>query len=110
MLSSGWEALERDQFADAEALARRALEGAPDDSEAWYLLGSALLFQERFHEALGPLANAAKSLHRRGVRHRLGYCCLATGDLAAAENALREEIRDHPDAVNAHNALGVALA
>jgi predicted O-linked N-acetylglucosamine transferase (SPINDLY family) len=110
MLSSGWEALERDQFADAEALARRALEDAPDDSEAWYLLGSALLFQERFHEALGPLENAAKSLHRRGVRHRLGYCCLATGDLAAAENALREEIRDHPDAVNAHNALGVALA
>ena len=33
MLSSGWEALERDQFADAEALARRALEGAPEYRE-----------------------------------------------------------------------------
>ncbi|HWI35276.1 MAG TPA: tetratricopeptide repeat protein [Burkholderiales bacterium] len=110
MLSSGWEALERDQFADAEALARQALQRAPADSEAWYLLGSALLFQERFQEALGPLSEAAKSLRRRGVRHRLGYCFLAVGDLAAAETALREEVRDHPEVVNAHNALGVALA
>lgn len=110
MLASGWEALERDQFADAEAVARRALERAPADSEALYLLGSALLFQERFREALGPLSEAAKSLDRRGVRHRLGYCCLALGDLAAAETALREEVRDHPEVVNAHNALGVALA
>lgn len=110
MLSSGWEALERDQFADAEAVARRALQHAPSDSEAWYLLGSALLFQARFQEALGPLSQAAKSLDRRGVRHRLGYCCLALGDLAAAERALREEVRDHPEVVNAQNALGVALA
>jgi predicted O-linked N-acetylglucosamine transferase (SPINDLY family) len=110
MLASGWEALERDQFADAEALARLALERTPADSEALYLLGSALLFQERFHEALAPLADAAKSLRRRGVRHRLGYCCLAVGDLVAAENALREEVREHPDVLNAHNALGVALA
>ena len=110
MLSSGWEALERDQFADAEAVARLALECAPTDSEALYLLGSALLFQERFQEALGPLSEAAKSLNRRGVRHRLGYCYLAVGDLAAAEAALREEVRDHPDVLTAHNALGVALA
>ena len=110
MLSSGWEALERDQFADAEVLARQALERTPADSEASYLLGSALLFQERFREALGPLSEAAKSLHWRGVRHRLGYCLLAIGDLAAAEKALREEVRDHPDGPNAHNALGVALA
>jgi len=110
MLSSGWEALERDQFADAEALARQALERTPTDSEAAYLLGSALLFQERFHEALGPLSDAARSLHRRGVRHRLGYCYLAVGDLAAAEQALREEVRDHPDVPNTRNALGVALA
>lgn len=110
MLSSGWEALERDQFADAEALARRQLERAPANSEALYLLGSALLFQERFPEALGPLSDAAKSLHRRGVRHRLGYCYLALGHLAEAEKALREEVRDHPDGLNAYNALGVALA
>jgi len=110
MLSSGWQALERDQFADAESLARQALERTPADSEAAYLLGSALLFQERFHEALAPLSDAAKSLHRPGVRHRLGYCYLAIGDLAAAEKALREEVRDHPDGPNAHNALGVALA
>ena len=110
MLSSGWEALERDRFADAEAVARQALEVTPADSEAAYLLGSALLFQERFHEALGPLSDAARSLHRRGVRHRLGYCYLAVGDLRAAEKALREEVRDHPDGLNARNALGVALA
>src|ERR1044072_145559 len=110
MLSSGWEALERDQFADAETLARKALALTPGDGEALYLLGSALLFQDRFPEALGPLSDAAQSLHRQGVRHRLGYCFLALGDLAAAENVLRAEVRDHPDGRNARNALGVALA
>lgn len=110
MLSSGWEALERDQLADAEAVARLALQRTPGDGEASYLLGSALLFQERYQEALGPLSDAARLLHQRGVRHRLGYCRLALGDLTGAEKALREEVDAYPDRLNAHNALGVALA
>jgi protein O-GlcNAc transferase len=68
-----------------------------------------LLFEERFQEALEPLSDAARLLRRRGVRHRLGYCYLALGDLPLAEKILREEVEQHPDLLNAHNALGVAL-
>ena len=46
---------------------------------------------------------------RRGACHRLGYCHLALGDFKAAEQLLRREIAAHPDLVDAHNALGVAL-
>ena len=109
MLAPGWAALERDDFATAQAIAGAALERDPADGEALYLLGSALLFQNRFDEALAPLREAARRTSRRGVRHRLGYCYLALGETAAAELVLRDEVREFPDLVAAHNALGVAL-
>jgi len=109
MLASGWEALERDDFASAEAVARAALERDAADGEALYLLGSALLFQDRFDQALEPLRLASSRLSRRGVGHRLGYCYLAFGDLVQAESALRREVEAYPDFVPAYNALGVAL-
>jgi protein O-GlcNAc transferase len=110
MLSPGWAALERDDFATALAIARAALEREPGNGEALYLLGCVSLFQNRFEEALAPLREAARLVQRRGVRHRLGYCYLALGEIAAAERVLREEVLAFPDLVPAHNALGVALA
>ena len=108
-LSAGWKALERDDFPNAERLARDRLARTPDDGEALYLLGSALLFQDRFAEALTPLQQALRLAPARGVGHRLGYCHLALGQDAAAEQVLREEVRAYPDLIHAYNALGVAL-
>src|SRR4051812_29901965 len=110
MLASGWAALERDDFATARAIAGAALAREPADGEALYLLGCVSLFQNRFEEALGPLREAVRLTQRRGVRHRLGYCYLALGDIAAAELVLGDEVRAFPDLVPAQNALGVALA
>lgn len=109
MLASGWAALERDDFASAETLARTALERDPADGEALYLLGCRFLFQDRFNEALEPLREAFRLVPRRGVGHRLGHCYLALGELKQAESALRHEVAAYPDSVPAYNALGVAL-
>lgn len=109
-LGAGWDALDRDDFAAAERVARHALAADAAHGEAAYLLGSTLLFQDRFQEALAPLRDALRLAPARGVAHRLGYCHLALGDYGAAERVLREEIRRYPDLVNAYNALGVALA
>lgn len=108
-VSSGWEALERDDFPTAERLAREALAAEPKDGEALYLLGSVLLFQNRFEQALGPLQDALRLAPARGVGHRLGYCYLALGDYAAATEVLQREVETYPDLIHAYNALGVAL-
>jgi predicted O-linked N-acetylglucosamine transferase (SPINDLY family) len=108
-LAGGWQALERDDLRAAEAAARAALASAPQDGEALYLLGSSLLFQNRYQEAAAPLERALQLAPRRGVGHRLGYCRLALGDFKRAEELLRREMEGYPDAVDACNALGVAL-
>src|SRR5256885_1591616 len=108
-LDAAWQALERDEFAFAERAARETLARAPDDGEALYLLGSALLFAGRHAEALAPLEEAAARLRTRGVGYRLGHCRLALGDFPGAETALRRETELYPDSANAHNTLGVTL-
>ena len=108
-MKAAWEALERNEFRIAENAAREALAQSPADGEALYLLGSTLLFEGRFAEALDPLSAAFAKLRSRGVGFRLGYCHLALGDFARAEQALRRETQAYPDFANAHNTLGVAL-
>lgn len=108
-MSEGWRALEADDFAAAEAHARRALAQDGADADALRLLGASLLFQGRYPEALGPLEAAHRAAPRKGSGHRLGYCLLALGEPARAAEVLAEEARAHPDLVNARLALGVAL-
>jgi len=108
-LAEGWQAIERDDLRAAEQIARAGLAQDPRDVESLYLLGSSLLFQDRFREALPPLSDVVQRAPRKGACHRLGYCHLALGDFNAAEELLRREIAAHPDLVDAHNALGVAL-
>ena len=108
-MSEGWRALEADDFAAAEAHARRALAQDASDLEALRLLGASLLYQARYAEALGPLEAAHRAAPHKGSGHRLGYCHLALGDFAGAAQVLQREVQAFPDLVNAHLALGVAL-
>jgi protein O-GlcNAc transferase len=108
-LAAGWQAIERNDLRAAEEIARSGLRRDAQQVEFLYLLGSSLLFQERFQEAVAPLNEVLQRSPRRGAGHRLGYCHLALGDLKAAEQLLRAEIAAYPDAIDAYNALGVAL-
>lgn len=108
-LIAGWNALDRDDFRAAEEIARNALESDPHDAEGLHLLGTSLVFQDRFREAIPPLQEALHKAPERGVGHRLGYCFLALGDFKSAELILKREIAAYPDLVGAHNALGVCL-
>lgn len=108
-MSEGWRALEAEDFAAAEAHARRALAQDAADADALRLLGASLLFQGRYAEALGPLEAAHRAAPRKGSGHRLGYCLLALGETARAAEVLAEEVGAHPDLANARLALGVAL-
>jgi len=108
-VSEGRRALEADDFAGAEAHARRALAQDASDLEALRLLGASLLYQARYAEALGPLEAAHRAAPHKGSGHRLGHCHLALGDFAGAAQVLQREVQAFPDLVNAHLALGVAL-
>ncbi|HKA38790.1 MAG TPA: tetratricopeptide repeat protein [Burkholderiales bacterium] len=108
-LRAGWDAIDRDDLTAAEEIARAALRSDPRDAEAAYLLGSSLLFQDRYPEAVAPLREAYRDVPRKGVGHRLGFCYLALGDLTNAETVLEREVKAYPDLVNARNALGIAL-
>src|SRR3954467_12342647 len=108
-MQAAWQALERNDFRFAERAAREALARSPQDAEALYLLGSTLLFEGRFAEALGPLEQAAAGQPPRGVRYRLGHGYRALGRAPRAEQVLRTEVAQYPQSANAHNTLGVAL-
>lgn len=108
-LTSGWLAIEQDDFRTSEAIARRALTDDSSDIEALQLLGDSLFYQDRFREAIAPLRAVFQLARVKGVGHRLGYCHLVLEEFPSAETVLQREIHDHPHQVNAFNALGVAL-
>src|SRR5262245_48594339 len=108
-LDTAWQALDRDDFRGAERAAREALARDRDDADAWYLLGSALLFEGRHADALAPLLEARGRDSRRGIGYRLGHCYFGLGELGKAEEALAHEVSIHPSYANAHNTLGVVL-
>jgi protein O-GlcNAc transferase len=108
-LQAGWDALEQDDFRSAETVARIALAANASDPEALQLCGDSLFYQQRFREALPLLSAVFDVAAPKGVGHRLGRCFLALGEFAHAESVLRRETANHPDLVNAFNALGIAL-
>jgi len=108
-LTDGWSAIDRNDFAEAERIARSALRRDPSDPESLRLLGDSLFYQDRFAEAAVPLRQVSQQSAVRGVGHRLGYCHFALGDFRNAETALRREVELYPDLVNAHNLLGIVL-
>ncbi|MFZ1909030.1 MAG: tetratricopeptide repeat protein, partial [Burkholderiales bacterium] len=108
-LNAGWKAIENDDLRSAEEIARRAVAQDAQDLEALRLLGTSLLYQGRYQEALAPLRDVHLRAPRRGSGHRLGYCHLALGRFEEAEQVLQREVRQYPDLINARNALGVSL-
>ena len=95
----------------AQELYRAAIANDPDDVNAWYLLGVALLGAGRAQEALGALdaalriaPDAAEPLYNRALAR------LALGRSDAAEADLRRAVAARSDLAEAQALLGRLLA
>lgn len=86
------------RHAEAEAMARSALQANPKDVVAQVILGASLIQQDQFEEAaelLEPLANDRFSGLQ--ARNYLALLRQVSGDLDGARKRLREILDDAPD-------------
>jgi tetratricopeptide (TPR) repeat protein len=108
--------LRRGEFAQAESHFRNAIARMtarnpnPYDSEPYYNLGMALLFQDRSDEAYDAFYKATWSAAWRGPGyHRLAEIDLHNGRLAAAMEHLDRSLRGDADNQSARNLRAVVL-
>ncbi len=91
LLSSARLALAEGKFAEAADVARRVLDGAPDELSAWHLLGSALLAGGRAAEAVGAFERAGDA-----ARPERAAALVRADRVAEARVAYEELLRDEP--------------
>jgi tetratricopeptide (TPR) repeat protein len=108
--------LRRGEFAEAKNCFRTAIERLtarnpnPYDSEPYYNLGMALLFQDRKGEAYDAFYKATWSAAWRGPGyHRLAEIDMCKGRLAAAMEHLDRSLRADADNLNARNLRATIL-
>lgn len=80
----------------------------PGTASAWYLLGAALLRQERYPEAQKALQRSQSLKQDPDAEYLLGVSFEKTGNRAAAIDIFRKIVLAHPDHAAAHAALGTA--
>jgi Flp pilus assembly protein TadD len=98
------------QFAEAEASQRKVLELDPRHFGALSRLAGILDMRAKFKEALELLQRAvAIKPNDAGVQYRLGVLLLKVVDLAGAEAACREAIRNDAEHLAAHRLLSSVL-
>jgi tetratricopeptide (TPR) repeat protein len=89
--------MENREFAQAEAVLRRAVGLAPDEPSAWATLGWVLWQQDKGAEARADLERAvALDPEVPEVHNNLANVAWGTGDQAAAERQFREALRIQP--------------
>jgi Flp pilus assembly protein TadD len=95
----------------AERLCRERLKGAPEDVEAWGLLGAALRGQGRRAEAAAAYREALRRLPGQpNALTDLGLLLAEDGRPGEAVALLQEVVHLLPQSAQAHHNLGVALA
>lgn len=98
------------QLAAAEGLYRQVLAAAPQNAEAWHLLGIAALGQGRLAEAEGHMAHAVALAPGVGMYHcDLGAVRRFLGRFEGAVESFRQALAVQPDLAEAQNNLGEAL-
>lgn len=95
------------RYNEMEKYARTMTALYPKLGMAWKALGTALLKQERGHEALAAMQQAAVLLPEdAGVYNNLGSIFNDLGRLVEAEASLRQALQLKPDFAEAHYNLG----
>ena len=97
------------QFADAERLARNVLAAVPQHPKALFLLGSALLRQNRAAQAIAPLEKAARALQEPAVETQLGIALRTIGRIDDALARLRRATKRRPVHARAFHELAMLL-
>ncbi len=110
------EALQRAMFAlngqrpnDAERIAGEVLKKDPRHAGALYILGCALLAQERGKDAVVPLEAAARGRHDPQIDTQLGIALREAGRQEDALARLKRTAKRHPTFVPALHELGRLL-
>jgi tetratricopeptide (TPR) repeat protein len=107
----GLRLLQRQQFDEAIACFKKALEVAGDSGLAHYNLASALAARGNFEEAI---PHYRKALQVRPdyaeAHHQLGLALAGLGNLEGAMDSFRKALKLDPNQAKAHYNLGAALA
>src|SRR5690348_4921842 len=102
-------ALNHGQLEDAERFARNVLARIPQHPKALYVLGCALLRQNRATHAVAPLERAARALQDAVVETELAEALRQTDRQEDALAALRRAIKRRPAYPEAFHQLGFLL-
>jgi len=94
---------------DAERFARGVLARMPQHAKALYLLGCALLQQNRAAHAVAPLERAARALQDPAVETQLGVALRQVGRTDDALARLRRATKRRPPHAEAFHELGYLL-
>lgn len=89
--------LEKTAPPEAETLARKLLEAAPEEAVYWWHLASILRTQERHAEAAEAAGKAVELDPNASYRARLANCLAKAGDLEAAQRVYDEMFARHPE-------------
>src|SRR6266508_582822 len=95
---------------DGERFARNVLAGIPQHPKALYLLGRALLQQNRAAQAVAPLERAARALQDPAVETQLGIALREIGRTEDALARLRRATKRRPAHPEAFHELGLLLS
>jgi tetratricopeptide (TPR) repeat protein len=102
---------EQKDFPAAEAALGKALEIAPNSTDALFRLGVTFLAQDRAREAAAKFRRAIDLQPGFGTAYfNLGHCLLKEGDRPGAIAAFRSTIQAMPEFAPAHRLLGNQLA
>lgn len=106
-----WQVLQAGNVHLAEQICRQILASAPDDADAWHVLGIALRRRDLFDEAAAALRRAVTlSPSFARAHNNLGGVYQAQGKLSEAAESYRHAIAAQPDFSSAYNNLGLVLS
>lgn len=102
--------IEEGQFDKGEALLKKGLDKAPNDSIALYLLGTTRLKMNDFKGAVDLLQKAVRIDGSKSEYYcNLGAALRPTGDIQGAINAYQQALKIAPDNASAINNMGNVL-
>ena len=94
---------------EAERIVRNVLEHTPQHHRALYVLGCALLMQDRGEQALAPLQSASHGRRDGEIETTLGIALRQTGRVDEALSRLRRAAKRRPPYARAFYELGCLL-